>query len=66
MQRLYQFITKDVKRVYLLGYWGVALVLGLVPVQLGLFSSYNNNIQRKYFHFLACLLFVPGMYIDVR
>ena len=52
------------KRIGLLGYWAVCLTLFFILLQSGLGSSQKIILQRKYFHYLCIVLFVPGIVLD--
>ena len=51
-------------RIGLLGYWAVCLTLFFLLLHSGKGSSQKVILQRKYFHYLCIVLFVPGIVID--
>lgn len=55
----------SLKRVGLLGYWALCLTLFFILLNQGVGSAQRVILQRKYFHYLCVVLFVPGIVMDV-
>jgi dolichol kinase len=54
-----KFALVDDGRLFLLLYWAVVLILGLVFSLL--LENRSSTVSRKYFHALALILFTPGI-----
>lgn len=55
----------SLKRVGLLMYWALCLTLFFILLNQGVGSTQRVILQRKYFHYLCVVLFVPGIVMDV-
>lgn len=67
---LFNYILKQTHRIYLLVFWLIVSLISLVIVNLHLKYSQTNDVKheqtiiRKYFHFLAILVYTSGVLID--
>lgn len=54
----------SLRRVFTLGYWFGCLFLALTPLGMGVLAQFPVIIQRKYFHYLCVILFLPSILRD--
>ena len=61
-----EFVLQDKKRIYLLMYWGAMLVASLIMFpKIERRFHIGTVVARKLYHFLAVMLFLPAMLLEV-